>query len=54
MSDPEPIKPTTLDRMSSDVPTRLWSRRFVPALITLGGMQLLATMNGTIAVDRAS
>ena len=32
------------------MPTRLPSRRFIAAIITLGGMQLMAMMDGTIAV----
>lgn len=43
-----PIEPTTQDTASSSVPTRLPSLRFVAALITLGGVQLMAMMNGTI------
>jgi EmrB/QacA subfamily drug resistance transporter len=49
MSDRMPIESTTLGRTSSDLPTRLPSRRFIAAIVTLGGMQLMATMNGTIA-----
>jgi EmrB/QacA subfamily drug resistance transporter len=48
MSDPMPIESTTLGRTSSDLPTRLPSRRFIASIVTLGGMQLMATMNGTI------
>ena len=43
-----PVKPTTLGRTSRYLPTRLPSRRFVAAIITIGGMQLMSTMNGTI------
>lgn len=43
------IKPTTLSRTSSNVPTRLRSRRFIAAIVTLGATQLISTMNGTIA-----
>ena len=50
MSDPSPIEPTTLGRTSRYLPTRLPSRRFIAAIITLGGMQLMTTMDGTIAV----
>ena len=50
MSDPMPIEPTTLGRTSRYLPTRLPSRRFIAAIITLGGMQLMSTMDGTIAV----
>ena len=49
MSDPMPIESTTLGRTSSDLPTSLPSRRFIAAIVTLGAMQLMATMNGTIA-----
>jgi EmrB/QacA subfamily drug resistance transporter len=44
-----PVESTTLGRTSSDLPTSLPSRRFIAAIVTLGGMQLMATMNGTIA-----
>ena len=50
MSDPMPVKPTTLGRTSRYFPTRLPSRRFIAAIIAIGGMQLMATMDGTIAV----
>ncbi|MCV7235118.1 MFS transporter [Mycobacterium branderi] len=36
--------------MSVDKPTRLLSRRFVDVVIALGGMQLMVTMDGSIAV----
>jgi EmrB/QacA subfamily drug resistance transporter len=49
MSDPMPIESTTLGRTGSDLPTSLPSRRFIAAIVTLGAMQLMATMNGTIA-----
>ena len=44
-----PIESTTLGRTSSDLPTRLPSRRFLAAIVPLAGMQLMSTMNGTIA-----
>jgi hypothetical protein len=31
-------------------PTWLLSRRFIAAVIAIGGMQLMATMDGTIAI----
>ena len=48
MSDSVPIEPTTQGPTSSNLPTRLPSLRFIAALITLGGVQLMAMMNGTI------
>ena len=45
-----PVKPAMLGRMSSDLPTSLSSRRFIAAIVTLGAMQLMATMEGTIAI----
>jgi EmrB/QacA subfamily drug resistance transporter len=49
MSDPMPIESTKLGRPSSDLPTRLPTRLFIVAIVPLAGMQLMATMNGTIA-----
>jgi EmrB/QacA subfamily drug resistance transporter len=46
-----PVTPTTLGPTSKDLPTRRPSRRFIiAAVIALGGMQLMATMDGAIAV----
>jgi MFS family permease len=45
-----PVKPTTPGRTSRYFPSRLPSRRFVAAVIAIGGMQLMATMDGMIAV----
>ena len=45
-----PVKQTMLGRTSGNVPTRLLSRRFIAAMIVIGGMQLMATMDGTIAI----
>src|SRR5579884_1191661 len=39
-----------LDRTSRYSPTWLPSWRFVAAVIAIGGMQLMATMDGTIAI----
>ena len=44
-----PIESAMLGRMSSDLPTSLLSRRFIAAIVTLGAMQLMATMDSTIA-----
>jgi EmrB/QacA subfamily drug resistance transporter len=49
MSDPMPIESTMLGRTSSELPTRLPSRRFIAAIVTLGCMQLMASMDSTIA-----
>ncbi|WP_254848381.1 MFS transporter [Mycobacterium sp. SP-6446] len=45
-----PIESTTLGHPSSDLPTSLPSRRFIAAIVTLGGMQLMSLMNGTITI----
>lgn len=46
---PMPITPTQIVR-SSWYPTWLPSRRFLAAVIAIGGMQLLATMDSTVAI----
>ncbi|MEE2854723.1 MAG: MFS transporter [Actinomycetota bacterium] len=50
MSDPIPIESTTLGRTISDSPTRLLSRRFLAAIVSLGAVQLMAQMDGSIAI----
>jgi EmrB/QacA subfamily drug resistance transporter len=45
-----PVEPTTLHRTRRYFPTRLPSRRFVAAVITIGSMQLMAMMDGTITI----
>jgi EmrB/QacA subfamily drug resistance transporter len=45
-----PVKPTTPDRTSRFVPAWLPSRWFISAVVAIGGMQLIATMDGMIAV----
>jgi EmrB/QacA subfamily drug resistance transporter len=45
-----PIEPTALGRTSRVFPTRLLSRWFIAAVIAIGGTQLMATMDGVIAV----
>ncbi|MEB3984358.1 MFS transporter [Mycobacterium sp. 663a-19] len=45
-----PVEPTTLRRNSGYLPTVLRSRRFLAAISAIGGIQLLATMDGIIAV----
>src|SRR5581483_11029338 len=52
---PKRVVPTrsgqaALDRMSRYSPTWLPSWRFVAAVVAIGGMQLMATMDGTIAI----
>jgi len=45
-----PVGPTTLHRARRYFATWLPSRRFVAAVITIGGMQLMAMMDGTITI----
>jgi EmrB/QacA subfamily drug resistance transporter len=45
-----PVKPTTPGATSDHLPSRLRSRWFISAVIAIGGMQLMATMDGMIAV----
>jgi EmrB/QacA subfamily drug resistance transporter len=45
-----PLKLTTLGRASNNFTAQLPSRRFLAAVITLGGVQLMATMDGTIVI----
>src|ERR1700733_570672 len=45
-----PVKPTTPGRTRSYLPSRVPSRRFIAAVTAIGGMQLMATMDGMIAV----
>src|SRR5579875_2058782 len=47
---PPPVRQTSLDRTSRYYPTWLPSWRFIAAVIAIGGMQLMATMDGTIAI----
>ncbi len=49
MSDMRAARTTVADANSSS-PTRLLSRRFIAAVVAIGGMQLMATMDGTIAI----
>ena len=44
------VEPTTPGRTSRYVPTCLPSRWFIAAVVAIGGMQLMATMDGMIAV----
>ena len=46
---PMRLEPTSLDR-TSRYPTWLPSRRFLAAVTAIGGMQLLATMDSTVAI----
>jgi EmrB/QacA subfamily drug resistance transporter len=45
-----PVEPTTLHHTRRYVPTWLSSRRFFGVVIAIGGMQLVAAMDGPIAV----
>jgi EmrB/QacA subfamily drug resistance transporter len=45
-SVPTPVKPTLFERAGTWMP----SRRFIAAVIAISGMQLMATMDGTIAI----
>jgi EmrB/QacA subfamily drug resistance transporter len=45
-----PFKPTTLGRTSNNLMAGLPSHRFIAAVIAIGSVQLMATMDGTIAV----
>ena len=42
------VEPADLER--SKYPTWLPSRRFIAAVVAIGGMQLLATMDSTVAI----
>src|ERR1700761_8335297 len=45
-----PVKPTAKPTRTSGLPTSVKSRWFLAAVIAIGGMQLIATMDGMIAV----
>ncbi len=45
-----PVEPTTLHDPTRYFPAWLPPRRFIAAVIAIGGMQLMATMDGTIAL----
>ena len=45
-----PVAPTTLHHARRHFPTRLPSRQFVSVVIAIGGMQLMAAMDGPVAV----
>jgi EmrB/QacA subfamily drug resistance transporter len=47
---PTPVKKTAPERVSRYFPAWLPSRRFVAAVVAISGMQLMATMDGTIAI----
>ncbi len=47
---PMPVESTTLHRKRTYFPTWLLSRRFVAVVIVIGGMQLMAAMDGPVAV----
>ncbi len=47
---PDAVEPMTLHRTRRYFPTRLLSRRFLGVIIPIAGMQLMAAMDGPIAV----
>jgi EmrB/QacA subfamily drug resistance transporter len=47
---PMPVEPTTLHHTRRYFPTRLQSRGFIAVVSTIGGMQLMAAMDGPVAV----
>src|SRR5271163_4095922 len=47
---PMPVELTPLDHTRKHVPTWLLSRRFIAVVIAIGGMQLMAAMDGPVAV----
>jgi EmrB/QacA subfamily drug resistance transporter len=47
---PPPIEPTTPADIEAQSKTRMPSRQFVTVLVTIGGMQLMAAMDGPVAV----
>jgi EmrB/QacA subfamily drug resistance transporter len=47
---PMPVGSTTLNGASRHLPTRLPSRQFVTVVMTISGMQLMAAMDGPVAV----
>lgn len=47
---PKPAAETAVKRTSKYYPAWLPSRRFIAAVIAIGGMQLLATMDSTVAI----
>ena len=52
-TSPMPVKSITPGRTSRFFPTWLPSRWFIAAVIAIGGMQLMATMDGMIEIGRA-
>ena len=47
---PMPVEPTALQRTKRCYPTWLPPRRFIAAVIALGGVQLMATMEGPVGI----
>ncbi|MGN6335160.1 MFS transporter [Mycobacterium sp.] len=47
---PTPVEPTTLHHTRRFLPTWPLSRRFVAAVAAIGGMQLMAAMDGPVAI----
>jgi len=50
LADPTPVEPTTLHHPKRRFTTRLPSRQFVSVVIAISGMQLMAAMDGPVAV----
>ena len=47
---PTPVEPTVSPDTETHSETRLWTRHFVAVVSALSGIQLLATMDGTVAI----
>ncbi|MGB8795621.1 MAG: MFS transporter, partial [Mycobacterium sp.] len=47
---PMPVEPTTLHHTGRHLPTWLLSRRFIAVVVAIGGMQLMAAMDGPVAI----
>lgn len=50
MIDPIPAEPAALPKTGRSLPTWLRSREFIGPIIVIGGVQLMATMDGPIAI----
>jgi EmrB/QacA subfamily drug resistance transporter len=47
---PMPVEPTTLHHTRRHLPAWLLSRRFIAIVVAIGGMQLMAAMDGPVAI----
>jgi EmrB/QacA subfamily drug resistance transporter len=45
-----PVEPTTLNHRKKRLPSWLLSRRFIAVVVAIGGMQLMAAMDGPVAI----